>query len=140
MTRNDQSVIDSTSTCLRTESYSILYLAFRFIGFLTQGHYGQDMTAQHYTVSMETVHTIKGSIQHVYILYTTIQFIKSLCTLLTFIIYLLHCINLTINTLPEQEINIPTDSDCRYQLLAYLSHDYFGSTKLLHPLDIQNTM
>ena len=135
MTSNDQSVIDST--CLRTESYSTLYLilAFRFIR-----HYGHDMTAQCYTVSMETVNAIRCSIWHVYIPYTTIQFIKSLCTLLTFIIYLLHCINLTINILPEQEINIPTDSDCRYQLLAYLSPDYFGSTKLLHPLDIQNTM
>ena len=41
MTSSNEIVIDPP--CLRTESYSILYLAFRIIAFLTYGH---DMTTK----------------------------------------------------------------------------------------------
>ena len=38
-----KSIIDSP--CLQPESYSILYLAFRTMTFLTDGHYRHNMTA-----------------------------------------------------------------------------------------------
>ena len=47
MTSNACSAIDSP--CLRSESYSILYLDFRIITFLTYGHYRHSMTAQCYS-------------------------------------------------------------------------------------------
>ena len=45
MTSNNLSI--KHSPCLVTESYSIyiLYLTFRIITFLTNRHYGNDMTA-----------------------------------------------------------------------------------------------
>lgn len=45
MTSNELSIV--YSPCLVTESYSIyaLYLTFRIITFLTNRHYGNDMTA-----------------------------------------------------------------------------------------------
>ena len=52
---SNQSMIDSR--CLQTESHSIQYLAFRIIAFLNYRHYRHNMTAQCFTVSMETVNT-----------------------------------------------------------------------------------
>ena len=54
MTTKDWSVIDSP--CLRTESHSILHLAFRIITFLTYGHYGHSMTAWCYSFHRNCKH------------------------------------------------------------------------------------
>ena len=65
MTSNDKRVIDTT--CLQTESNSILYLAFRIITFITDITDIMDiMDLQHacphsVSLSMETVNTKTGS-------------------------------------------------------------------------------